>query len=65
MKARTLVTIAALACICWAMTSCTTTTNADGSVTKSTDPAAAAIALTAAQIALDQYNHRYPVTGDK
>jgi len=54
MKSRHLITLAALACICWAMTSCVTTTAPDGTVTKAPAPGSIEAGLEFAHIIADK-----------
>lgn len=50
MKTRHIITLAALACICWAMTSCVTTTAPDGTVTTTPAPGSVEAGLELAHI---------------
>lgn len=47
------------------LTSCATTTNADGTTTKTIDPNAAALAFQAAELALEQYDKHHKIRPDK
>jgi len=52
MKPRHILALAAIACLCFAMTACTTVTAPDGTITRTTDPQAVSLAYEAAAIAL-------------
>ena len=65
MKIRTIITLFALACIAFAMSSCATTTAIDGTVTKSLDPAATALAYQTALVALGEYQRQHPAHAEK
>lgn len=57
MKTRHLMTLAALAMLAFAMSSCTTVTAPDGTITRTTDPQAVALAYEAAAVALARTHH--------
>ena len=61
MKIRSIAAAVALALIAWTLTSCTTITAPDGTVTTAPDP----VAYQAALLALDAYSRAHPVHPDK